>query len=105
MIDPMAMCNYCNREMLSAHACTTDPIVIDGVSYEPVRFGTEPGWKRFKGRCGDCGVERGQVHHHGCDLELCPMCRRQSISCGCVWAGEEHLTEDWEEEWEERLLR
>ncbi|MGH8919215.1 MAG: hypothetical protein ACRD0H_12960, partial [Actinomycetes bacterium] len=48
--------------------------------------------------CGDCNVLPGAVHHHGCDAERCPACRRQSISCGCVWAGEEHLGEDWVEE-------
>ncbi|HEY2428201.1 MAG TPA: hypothetical protein VGI06_04675 [Acidimicrobiales bacterium] len=99
----MAVCHYCNSEMLSVHACVEEPIVIEGRSYEPVRFRTEPGGKRGNGRCGDCGVEPGQVHHHGCDVELCPKCWRQSISCGCLWAGEEHLSEDWVDDMEDRL--
>jgi hypothetical protein len=37
-------------------------------------------------------------------MEACPACGRQSISCGCVWAGEEHLSEDWIEDLEERFL-
>ena len=28
-------------------------------------------------------VCRGGYHHLGCDLEDCPACRRQLISCGC----------------------
>jgi len=33
--------------------------------------------------CGDCGVAAGQYHHSGCDLEICPRCRGQAISCDC----------------------
>ena len=64
----------------------------------------EPGMKRNKNRCHDCRAVPGAVHHHGCDMERCPACGEQSISCGCVWAGEEHLDEDWLEEMEERFL-
>lgn len=99
----MAVCQYCGVEMTLGEGCSPAPIVIDGTPYEPVPFGTEPGWKRYRGRCGDCAVPRGAVHHHGCDVERCPRCRRQSITCGCLWAGEEHLAEDWVEEMEDRL--
>ena len=34
-------------------------------------------------RCGDCGVRRGRFHHLGCDIQRCPVCRGQMISCGC----------------------
>jgi hypothetical protein len=36
-------------------------------------------------------------------MEMCPACGGQSISCGCVWAGEEHLAEDWADTMEERF--
>lgn len=99
----MAECQYCEQEMLVADSCSPAAIIIEGVSYNPVRYGTERGWKRVTGRCHDCNVVRGAVHHHGCDVERCPRCGGQSISCGCVWAGEEHLTDDWVDEMEERL--
>lgn len=102
----MAICRYCESEMLTTHGCVEAPIVmIDGATYPPVRYGLEIGWRHPKGRCGDCGVLPGRVHHHGCDVEQCPRCPQQAIACGCLWMGEEHLAEDWDEDWEERLSR
>ena len=100
----MGVCSYCHQEMTSAEGCTTTPIVIAGVSYSPVRYGSEWGGGRPRRRCHDCGASVGSVHHHGCDWERCPACHQQSISCGCLWAGEEHLAEDWEGQMEERFL-
>ena len=34
--------------------------------------------------CHDCSVTfgNGNIHHVGCDMERCPVCQRQFISCG-----------------------
>lgn len=97
----MAVCDYCDHEMLTGVGCTDAPIVIRGRSYLPVRHGNEGrfGWTHRPPRCHDCRVAAGDVHHHGCDMEECPACGEQSISCGCRWAGEEEDGDDWEEEW------
>jgi hypothetical protein len=35
--------------------------------------------------CHDCGVKEGELHFLGCDMERCPFCYNQLITCGCVF--------------------
>lgn len=35
--------------------------------------------------CHDCGAREGQLHDFGCDMERCPFCGHQLISCDCVY--------------------
>ena len=45
--------------------------------------------------CGDCGVEPGQLHVPDCDMELCPACGGQLITCWTRLAEEEeHCRKD-----------
>jgi hypothetical protein len=47
-------------------------------------------------RCPDCDVDVGEFHLPGCDIEVCPGCGGQSISCGC--ADDEKTDEETDEE-------
>jgi len=68
-----------------------------------------------KHTCHDCGIEEGKFHHPGCDMERCPFCGGQLISCDCcykilgidmspgTWAYSHGLTKKQEKEWDAKL--
>ena len=35
--------------------------------------------------CSNCGVPTGFLHMLPCDLEQCPRCQAQALSCGCTY--------------------
>ncbi len=43
--------------------------------------------------CWDCGVKPGELHHWGCEVECCPWCGGQVISCVCFRATDLNLAE------------
>lgn len=81
----MAICDLCDREMTTAASCTVDVLHMAGTPFVVFEHGRDPGWGRATGRCHDCGVLPKGFHHVGCDVQRCPSCRDQLISCGCRW--------------------
>ena len=79
----MAKCDYCKKEMLKAKSCTFSRIKINGRIYKRMATDEEGNDEGFK--CHDCGIimNQGNYHHFGCDIEECPVCKTQIISCNC----------------------
>jgi hypothetical protein len=66
-------------------------------------------------RCHDCDCKEGEFHSPGCDMERCPFCGGQLITCHCVykileidcspgtWTYENGLTDEQQKEWDKLL--
>jgi hypothetical protein len=91
----MAVCTLCSQEMTEQTSCTA-PFVIRGEKFEPICWGkerTRPRWKA-EGPCPDCATPVGGIHHHGCDIEQCPNCMGQALSCGCQESDDDGYEDD-----------
>jgi len=69
----------------------------NGVAYPRIPFGGEAVYMEFLGEpdythCGDCAALIGQLHvchpHGSCDIEECPKCHEQLLSCDCEFDEE-----------------
>jgi hypothetical protein len=58
--------------------------VINGEVFDRVRYGDGEEDLKFP-KCDDCGTPRGALHLLGCDLEPCPRCGGQAITCDCFY--------------------
>ena len=88
----MATCTYCSQEMVGGSSCTVEVLHRDGGAFlfRPKKVGKGDACRVGDrvGRCGDGGAPRGGFHHLGCDMQQCPRCRHQLISCSC-WFDED----------------
>jgi len=81
----MAQCDYCNGEMLTVTGCTAREYTIDGNTYPSIV--AHP----HGDTCHDCGARENEPHHFGCDMETCPHCGGQLLSCGHMKQAAESL--------------
>ena len=83
----MAKCKACRQEMLSSKGCTFRYIRLkDGRNIQRLRAGNRDGILPGE-RCPDCGAMYGYLHHVNCDMEVCPVCGGQLLSCSCPITG------------------
>lgn len=64
-------------------------LVIGGQTFQRIPYGREPGMRGTRRECHDCSVISGELHVRGCDMERCPSCRQQLITCLCDVEGRE----------------
>lgn len=57
---------------------------LDGRAIPRIRYGDEHSdWGAIRHVCGDCAVLKSELHVPGCDVEECPSCGGQLITCDC----------------------
>jgi hypothetical protein len=74
-----AFCEHCGDQMTDdTDTCSINEILHwQGQLYNTVPYKPNP----TQGRCHDCNIAAGGKHHPGCDMERCPVCAGQLISC------------------------
>ena len=75
-----ARCGDCKQDMLTENGCTLTHIKVKDGFVERLK----ETWSSPGERCLDCGAPYGETHHFGCDIERCPICDRQMITCFCL---------------------
>ena len=84
----MAVCQWCQRDMLDGTGCTETVVSYpDGGSLPVIKVADLGDFEEGCGsdvKCHDCNAPVGTAHHPGCDAERCPRCKGQLISCGCL---------------------
>ena len=80
-------CQGCNNEMKEVRSCNYNLFVGfkgDSRAYPTIPYINPATFNAENPNCHDCGVQIGALHHPGCDMERCPRCGDQLISCACV---------------------
>ena len=77
-------CAACGKSYPEMKGCMVDKITVEHHQQHRIRYGSaDEGLGPVFGRCMDCGVLPGKYHHWGCNMEICPNCGTQLLSCAC----------------------
>ena len=61
---------------------------LNGEAIARIRYGDEQDdWGAEQRPCHDCRVIKGELHIPNCDVEQCPVCGGQVLSCDCLFDG------------------
>lgn len=79
-----AICKICGEVMLEVDGCIPHSYGKVGKEGMKWKYPCGPENTQTDGeRCHDCNAMAGKPHHPGCDMERCPKCGGQAISCDC----------------------
>ena len=53
-----------------------------GITYKRIKYGEETP-HITSSYCPDCLASKGEYHLESCDIEICPKCHHQLLSCNC----------------------
>lgn len=78
----MVKCEDCQEEMRDKHTTTC---TIGKIKIKEKFYNRDSSYFDVNKRCHDCNIENieGNFHHFRCDMERCPKCKGQLITCGC----------------------
>jgi hypothetical protein len=74
------ICELCKKEMIEGGGCSK-LISVSNDGGKTMKKRTRHTGNSFN--CHDCGAAPGQIHHFGCDMEICPFCSWQALICKC----------------------
>lgn len=83
----MAICEDCKQDMSDPITTTCTESLVefpDRSKMQRIPYAEFIQGIKTATRCHDCEIEYGGYHHLGCDMERCPKCEGQLISCGCL---------------------
>ena len=75
----MVICEFCGQEERGSDTCVKrfERQLPFGGELDDWTFGDSASG------CGGCGGAVGGFHHPGCEVERCPKCHGQLITCDC----------------------
>lgn len=79
----LPVCKLCGGRIGSTVGCRTRSITYKNKRYQRIKVG-DPGdtYAGKKGAvCSDCSAQFGRWHHYKCEMERCPICGEQLITC------------------------
>lgn len=82
----MAICSFCNKEMLGKGCSCVPTVIINGKRFNRIKYGDKGDMfpeQADEYNCHDCNCAKGMYHHFTCDSEACPNCGGQLLFCEC----------------------